>query len=90
MVEIVLNPRCVPSPFRPCQEYAAPFLAKDKPVFNVEFIKEYGLCLKSNELSIDTIFKVRTRQTLPEAVWRFIVSTSMCTYVSREDNTYQS
>lgn len=36
----------------------APFLAKGKPVFNVEYSKDYGVCPRSNELGIDTIFKV--------------------------------
>ena len=47
-----------PSPPPSVQEYVVPFLAEGKPVFNVEYNKDYGLCPKSAELGVDTIFKV--------------------------------
>ncbi|CAN0201753.1 unnamed protein product, partial [Ectocarpus sp. 12 AP-2014] len=40
-----------------CGVYTVPFLLKDKPVFNVEYSKDYGVCDESNALGIDTIFK---------------------------------
>ncbi|CAM9517248.1 unnamed protein product, partial [Scytosiphon promiscuus] len=40
-----------------CNVYTVPFVRKDKPVFNVEYSKDYTVCTESNALSIDTIFK---------------------------------
>ncbi|CAM9572662.1 unnamed protein product, partial [Ectocarpus fasciculatus] len=40
-----------------CGVYTVPFLQKDKPVFNVEYSKNYGVCDGSNAVGIDTIFK---------------------------------
>lgn len=44
---------------RVLQVYTVPFLQKGKPVFNVEYSKDYGVCFDSIALGIDTIFKVR-------------------------------
>ncbi|CAM9794329.1 unnamed protein product, partial [Hapterophycus canaliculatus] len=40
-----------------CEKYVGLFLGNDKPVFNVEYSKDYDVCDGSNELHIDTIFK---------------------------------
>ncbi|CAM9517175.1 unnamed protein product, partial [Scytosiphon promiscuus] len=40
-----------------CEKYVGLFLGNNKPVFNVEYSKDYGVCDGSNELRIDTIFK---------------------------------
>lgn len=40
------------------QVYTVPFLGNGKPVFNVEYRKDYGVCPESISLGIDTIFKV--------------------------------
>ena len=46
------------------QVYTVPFLWNDKPVFNVEYRKDYGVCLESISLGIDTIFKVGQQASL--------------------------
>lgn len=40
------------------QVYTVPFLRNGKPVFNVEYRKDYSVCSGSISLGIDTIFKV--------------------------------
>lgn len=40
------------------QVYTVPFLRSGKPVFNVEYSKDYSVCPTSISLDIDTIFKV--------------------------------
>eukprot|EP00903_Cladosiphon_okamuranus_P013409 g12494.t1 len=40
-----------------CDSYTEPFLNKGKPVFSVEYTKDYSVCAKANELGIDTILK---------------------------------
>lgn len=40
------------------QVYTVPFVLNDKPVFNAEYRKDYGVCPESIALGIDTIFKV--------------------------------
>ncbi|CBJ30802.1 conserved unknown protein [Ectocarpus siliculosus] len=40
-----------------CGAYKIPFLDKDKPVFNVEYDADYGICDEANEERLDTIFK---------------------------------
>ncbi|CAN0201826.1 unnamed protein product, partial [Ectocarpus sp. 12 AP-2014] len=40
-----------------CHAYKIPFLDKDKPVFNVEYDADCGICDEANEERLDTIFK---------------------------------
>lgn len=52
------------SRFLVSQVYTVPFLGSGKPVFNVEYRKDYGVCPGMISMGIDTIFKVGRRSCI--------------------------
>eukprot|EP00752_Nemacystus_decipiens_P003873 g3562.t1 len=55
LYDFAVNEECFT--YDECGAYEEPFLAKGKPVFNVEYSKDYSLCPLANELGMDTILK---------------------------------